>query len=158
VELAIRYLGSRRRFEREVRAHLKKKGVAAPDVEEAIVRLRELSLVSDEETTRAWIRDRLNFSPRGRRRMRMELLAKGVEASVVDAALDELAEEDNESDAALEFLRRGGGKWATLPESVARRRMWASLARRGFPPPACREALIRFAEETGQDAGDDFRE
>ncbi len=158
VELAIRYLGSRRRFEREVRAHLKKKGVASSEVEEAVVRLRELNLVGDEETARAWIRDRLNFAPRGRRRMRMELLAKGVDASVVDDALDELVEEENEADAALDCLRRGAGKWAALPEGVARRRMWASLARRGFPPPACREAMIRFAEETGRDAGEDFPE
>ena len=28
VELAIRYLGSRRRFEKEVRSHLRRKGVA----------------------------------------------------------------------------------------------------------------------------------
>ena len=88
VELAIRYLGPRRRFEREVRLHLKKKQVPAAVIEAAIARLHELDLVSDEDTARAWIRDRMNFAPRGRALLRRELLSKGVAAPVVEEALE----------------------------------------------------------------------
>lgn len=155
MELAIRYLGGRRRFEREVAAHLKKKGVPAAEIAAAIARLKELDLVSDEETARAWIRDRVNFAPRGRVLLRRELLSKGVDAGLVDAALEDVLEEQDEAAAALDTLRRGRGKWAGLPENTARRRMWSALARRGFPPPVCREALIRFAEESGIPAGEE---
>lgn len=155
VELAIRYLGPRRRFEREVVAHLRKKGVAGKEIAEAIARLKELDLVSDEDTARAWIRDRLNFAPRGRVLLRRELLSKGVDAGIVDAALEDVLEEQDEATAALDTLRRGRGKWAGLPEGTARRRMWSALARRGFAPPVCREAMIRFAEESGIPAGEE---
>lgn len=155
VELAIRYLGPRRRFEREVVTHLKRKGVTEPELREAIERLRELSLVSDADTTRAWIRDRINFAPRGRALLRRELLSKGVDAAVVDDALSEELDERVEAVAALDYLRRGRAKWTGLPEATARRRMWSALARRGFPPPVCRDALIRFGEETGIPAGEE---
>ncbi|GJM45272.1 MAG: hypothetical protein DHS20C21_21140 [Gemmatimonadota bacterium] len=155
VQLAIRYLGPRRRFEREVRLHLRKREVSAPEIESAIDRLKELDLVSDAETTRAWIRDRMNFAPRGRLLLRRELLSKGVAADVVDEALDEIVGADDEAQAAVDFLRRGARKWSGLEEAVARRRMWSALARRGFPASACRAALIQFAEETGIDAGDE---
>jgi len=155
VELAIRYLARRRRFEREVRAHLRKRQVASRDIDEAILRLQELELVSDADTARAWIRDRMNFSPRGRALLRRELLAKGVAAPLADEALDELVGEEDESRAALELLRRSRAKWSGLAEAVARRRMWSALARRGFPSAVCRAALMEFAEETGIDANDE---
>jgi regulatory protein len=155
VELAIRYLGPRRRFEKEVITHLKRKGVAEPELGETLERLRELSLVADADTTRAWIRDRMNFAPRGRALLRRELLSKGVDAAVVDEALEDELDEQVESVAALDYLRRGRAKWTGLPEAVARRRMWSALARRGFPSSVCREALIRFGEETGIPAGEE---
>jgi regulatory protein len=155
VELAIRYLGPRRRFEREVVAHLRKKGVTGPEIADAVERLKELDLVSDSETARAWIRDRMNFAPRGRVLLRRELLSKGVDAGVVDTALDDVLEEQDEVAVAVDTLRRAGGKWSGLPEATARRRMWSALARRGFPPPVCREALIRFAGESGIPAGEE---
>ncbi|MBZ0269480.1 RecX family transcriptional regulator [bacterium] len=155
MELAIRYLGPRRRFEKEVVTHLKKKGVAEAELGETLERLRELSLVSDEDTTRAWIRDRMNFAPRGRALLRRELLSKGVPAEIVEDALAEELDEGAEAQAALDYLRRGRGKWAGLSEAVARRRMWSALGRRGFPSSVCREALIRFAEETGIPAGEE---
>lgn len=154
METAIRYLGGRRRFEREVRSHLRRRGVKEPVITETLVRLRELSLVSDEDTARAWIRDRMRFAPRGRALLRRELLAKDVRSDVVDAALDELVDETRERDAALDFLRKGIARWSGLPEATARRRMWSAMARRGFSPPVCRAALLRIAEETGMEADD----
>ena len=147
VETAIRYLTPRRRFEREVAAHLRGKGFASADVDEALVRLRELQLVSDEETCRAWIRDRRNFSPRGRSLLRLELLQKGVAEGIVESVLDDEAPVESEGDAAVDSIRRNWAKYRGLSEAVARRRVWGALGRRGFDPETSREAMARFFEE-----------
>lgn len=147
VESAIRWLGGRRRFEREVQAFLRKSGVAALEVEAAVERLRELGLVSDEETARAFLRDRLRFAPKGRALLGTELRSKGVTASLAQAMLDEVLPESAEADVAEDFLRRSARKWRELPMGMARRRMWSALARRGFPRDAAREALARVLGE-----------
>jgi regulatory protein len=147
VETAIRYLTRRRRFEKEVATHLRAKGFDSTEVDAALERLRELQLVSDEETCRAWVRDRRNFSPRGRGLLRMELLQKGAPEPVVMAVLDELAPLEDEVDAAVETVRRSWTKVQGLSEPVARRRLWGALGRRGFGPETCREAIARFFEE-----------
>ncbi len=149
VELAIRYLTPRRRFEREVRAHLRKKGIAPSDVDEAIVRLEELGLVDDEGTTRAWIRDRMNFAPRGRGLLRIELRRQGVSETVVESALAEIVDPEQELEAALVVVRKAGrrGGDSSGPDAARRRRLWGALARRGFDPDVCREALRRHFDE-----------
>ena len=147
MEIAIRWLGGRRRFEREVQAFLRKTGVAAAEVEAAVDRLRELGLVSDEETSRAFLRDRLRFAPKGRALLAAELRSKGAKAPLVLAVLDEVFPESAEADVAEDFLRRSARKWRELPTGMARRRMWSALARRGFPRDAAREALARVLGE-----------
>ncbi len=154
VELAIRYLSSRRRFSGEVRAHLRKKGVDRSDIDPAIERLEELGLVDDVETSRAWIQDRLTFAPRGRRRLSMELRQKGVPPETIEEVLTELVDPEQEIEAALAVARKAarGGSGRGGAEG-ARRRLWAALARRGFAPDVCREALRRHLD--GEYASDD---
>lgn len=147
VESAIRWLGSRRRFEREVRAFLRKQGHADAQVAEALDRLKELGLVSDEETCRAFVRDRARFAPRGRGLLLAELRRKGVAADVAEAALAEELTPGREVDAATDWLRRSARKWSGLPFGEARARMLAALARRGFGRDVAREALGRAAGE-----------
>jgi len=147
VELAIRRLASRRRFEHDVRSDLRSKGVRGPELEEAVARLKELHLLDDAETSRAWIRDRLRFAPRARGPLRADLLRRGVDAAVADAALDEVYPGPAEREVAARVLRAAAGKLGRLPPAVARRRMWAGLARRGFGRETCREAIADFAQE-----------
>jgi regulatory protein len=151
VELGIRYVTRRRRFEREVREHLRKKGVPTGEIEPGLARLRELGYVGDAETCRAWIRDRLKFAPRGRRLLRTELIRKGVGADVIDDALGELLGDEDEIVIALDVLRRSARRGRGARDDAARRRLWSALGRRGFPPEVCREALCRFLGEEGED-------
>ena len=153
VELAIRWLGRGRRFEREVRVFLRKQGFAPAQVAEATVRLKELGLVSDEETCRAFLRDRVRFAPKGRSLLLAEMRRKGAAAAVAEAALDEVLPVEAEVDAAADWLERAARRWRGLPDSAARHRMWGALARRGFPPTAVREAILRVTGEAPADDG-----
>lgn len=147
VENAIRWLGGRRRFEREVQGFLRAAGVSSAEAEAAVERLRELGLVSDEETSRAFVRDRLRFAPKGRALLLAELRRKGAKSPIAEDVLQELFPATAEADVAEDFLRRFERKWRDLPPGLARRRMWSALARRGFPRDAAREALARVAGE-----------
>jgi SOS response regulatory protein OraA/RecX len=121
-------------------------------VDETMTRLRELGLVSDEETSRAFLRDRLRFAPKGRGLLLSELLARGTGAATAEAALQNVVTEDAEREAAAEFLRRSTRKWRGLPEGLARHRAWAALARRGFSRDVARAAMIRvLGESKGED-------
>jgi regulatory protein len=152
VELAIRFLGPRRRFEREVRNHLSRHGFRGLEIETALERLKELELVSDLETARAFLRDRRSFSPKGRGLLRSELLRRGVDEETAEAVLDEALPAEEELESAVEVLRRSRTRLAGLSIAVARRRMWSALSRRGYDPETAREAISRFVEESGLDA------
>ncbi len=149
-------MGSRLRFERDVRAFLRKSGFAPEQVSEALERLKELRLVSDAETCRAFVRDRMRFAPKGRSLLQAELERKGASAAVAAAAVEEVLAADSEIDAATEFLRRSARRWARLPEAEARRRMYGALARRGFAREVARAALVRAAGERPEEDDDPF--
>ena len=151
VENAIRWLGGRRRFEREVSRHLRGAGYERAACEEAVARLKELGLLDDAETCRAFLRDRVRFAPKGRAILLAELLRKGAEGPVAEAALEEALPAEAEADVATDWLRRSLPRWRNLPEGIARRRMWSALARRGFPRDAARAALVRVAGEQLED-------
>lgn len=143
VELGIRYIARRLRFESEVRSHLRGRGVRGAELEEALGRLRELGMLSDFETCRAWIRDKVRFSPRSRMALRMQLKGKGAREEAIDAALEDAFPAGGEVELAVDVLRRSVRAAGSLPEPVRRRRMWAALARRGFDREVTREAVAR---------------
>lgn len=149
--MAIRWLGGRRRFEREVRSWLRGSGIAAAAVDEAVGRLKELGLLDDAETCRAFLRDRVRFAPKGRALLLAEMTRKGAAGPVAEAALAEVLPAEAEADVASDWLRRSLRKWQSLPEGIARRRMWSALARRGFPREAARAAIVRVAGERAED-------
>lgn len=144
-------MGPRLRFEREVRVFLRKSGYDPAQASEAIDRLKDLGLLSDEETCRALVRDRVRFAPKGRGLILAELRRKGAQDAVATAALDEVLGPDAEVEAAADFLRRSARKWARLPEGDARRRMYSALARRGFAREVARAALSKAAGEAPDD-------
>lgn len=143
VEIGLRYIARRLRFESEVRAHLRGRGVRGVPLEQAVARLAELGALSDFETSRAWIRDRLRFSPRARGALRAELLRKGAARDAVERALDEVVPAEGEVEVAVAVARRSVRSLGSVSEDVARRRLWSALARRGFDPGTVREAIAR---------------
>ena len=146
VEIALRYLAPRRRFEREVRAHLRKKGIAKNEIEAAIERVRELGVLNDPETARAWVKDRLRFGPKGRALLHAQLLRQGVAPAIADEALREVLQESPEIETAMGVLRKMTARRTQDPagrDDALRRRMWSALGRRGFDRDTAREAIAR---------------
>lgn len=170
LDAAARFLEARQRSTAEVRRRLTGAGYRPELVEEAVARLAGQGYLDDEAFARAWVESRDRARPRGERALRGELLAKGVDRSIIDLVLSErvalpgsatLVPEsrqatgmDSSADeaAARRLLERHRRALEREPDPVRRRqKAYALLARNGFDPDVCRTVAGSFAEAVGTD-------
>lgn len=154
LDAAARFLEARSRSVAEVRRRLTGAGYRTDLVEGAIERMLELGMLDDEAFARAWVESRDRARPRGERAIRSELGLKGVDRGVIDAVLADrragAAEpaEGGESGpspdalAAERLLARNAHALERVPDPRLRRqRAYALLARHGFDPDTCSQAV-----------------
>ena len=160
LEAAARFLEARARSVGEVRRRLTSAGYRADLVDGAIDRMTELGMLDDATFARAWIESRDRARPRGERALSEELRVRGVDRSVIVAALDErrsaTSDDDEETTpsadeaAAERLLARHARALDRVADPRARRqRAYALLARNGFDPATCGSAsaaLMRGAD------------
>jgi regulatory protein len=143
---AYRLLGYRARSTGELRVRLLGKGHDQTVVEEALARLTADGLLDDTAFARSYLTDKRRLAGWGSERIRRSLLALGVEASVVEAALRAAVHgEDDELERAVDVLRRRGAPGQPL--DAARRRAYEALLRRGFPSSVAYAAVRRWVDE-----------
>ncbi len=149
VNAAGRYLEVRSRSVQEVRRHLVQAGYRADLVEAAVTRLLDLGMLNDESFARLWVESRDRARPRSSSALRRELAVKGIDrelAAEVLAERQQAAEEEAEGSAdvraATRLLNQKRSALERLPDlRVRRQRAYSLLARNGFTPDACREAI-----------------
>jgi regulatory protein len=151
---ALRLLSYQARSEEELRRRLLRRGLDARAVRDTIARLRRMRLLDDAEFSRAFVESRQRWSPRGRRLLVSELLAKQVDPALARQAAASVDEEDAARRAAAPRARA----MASLPWPEFRRRLTAFLARRGFDyETALRATVEAWTEATGEaPAADDL--
>lgn len=178
LEAAARFLEVRPRSEAEVRRRLRDAGYRADLVEGAVERLVTLGYLDDAAFARAWVESRDRAHPRGARALRDELRRKGVAAEDIERALaareaastgNDEAELDSgrgvgeragsaasDTEAAARLLARRGAPLLREPDPRKRRaKAYALLARSGFDPDVCRDAVGAWLDEAtaGTEAG-----
>jgi regulatory protein len=131
---ALGMIARARRTRRELEQRLRK-GEADPRfIELAVMRLEQLGLLNDEDVARAEAASRFRRGE-GAGRIRQSLMKKGVLGATIDAAVRDVAEEEQVDDEAL--CRAAAEKrmrsLASHPDDVQRRRLTGFLLRRGFP-------------------------
>lgn len=116
---------------------------ASPAIAAAVVeRLREVGLLDDSRFAARLARHLSEYKQYPRRRIRQELLHRGVDAATAEEALESLEGEDFEQ--ALALIEKKYYNKMNDPES--RRRVVAALARRGFTYAAIRRAAEAFGD------------
>ena len=134
LEAALHFLSYRARSRLEVVRHLRRKSYEAEAIEFAVARCEALGYLDDLAFARSFVRDRVRLKPRGRYRLRRELMAKGVETEVANVAIEEVLREEGTSEP--ELLRRVAEvrlrALAAAGPDTARRRLSSWLLRRGF--------------------------
>ncbi|MDI3340543.1 MAG: RecX family transcriptional regulator [Sphaerobacter sp.] len=138
-QAALHFLSYRPRSEREVRDRLHRRGFSDEAIAAAIERLERWRYLDDAAFARFWVENRAEHQPRGRRALRAELRAKGVEPELVEVAIDEVG--GDEQAAALALARKRVTALRGLDPSVQRRRLAGYLQRRGYDWDTVRRVL-----------------
>jgi len=143
-EAALRLLTHRERSESEIRKRLAMHGIDTDAIEDELERLRSAGLLNDTRFARMWVAER--SAGRGRRLLRHELTAKGIDSESVEAATGEL----DDSEAATRLARSRARGSALASYDVFAARAVGFLRRRGFDY-ATTAAAVRQAwiEATG---------
>lgn len=109
-EKALRLLEFRSHSERELSDKLKRAGSLDEDIERVLEFCREYGFVNDEQYARRKARDLQNLKKYGRRRIGQELRQKGIAQDLIDLAVSEL--EDDEEDMLYPLvLKKLGGNF-----------------------------------------------
>lgn len=127
---ALNYINLRRRSTREIWDYLKRKDYESPVIYEVVERLQKVDLLNDEEFARAWVRDRLLLKPRSKQALRVELIKKGIEHSIIDRVLGDM--EAGSEQRALEQAVRRRLRQKKYQGGNDREKLIAALAREGY--------------------------
>lgn len=152
---ALRYLSVRPRSRRELERALGRKRMPPEAIDQAVDRMVELGYMDDRAFAAAFARDRIRLRPMGVRRMRDELLGKGVSRTDAGAGIEEaLRDEDvTEADLLERAARKRAERLRTSDPERAARRLMSYLVRRGFPPDRARAWIDEWASRAGRTNG-----
>jgi regulatory protein len=140
---ALAMLAARPRAARDLERVLVRKGEPAEHVAAAVQRLVAMGILDDAQFARQFIRAKISGAGLSRRRLQSELWRRGVARDVIDDALAEVMSED-EVDEDAQIAEVAARKLRTLRSAdpaVARRRLYAFLARRGYDSSAIRRVM-----------------
>ncbi|MCY3555852.1 MAG: regulatory protein RecX [Gemmatimonadetes bacterium] len=144
---AHRLIDHRMRTRRELEVRLKSRGRPDEVIDQVLDRLEHAGLIDDGRFARLWIDERLRRRPAGLSLLRRELRQKGIDAEIVDTALEDSASREGETERAYEALHRQSYRYARLDRDAAHRRMVAFLGRRGFGQAVIYQVVHRVLDE-----------
>jgi regulatory protein len=129
---ALRSLELRSYARADLGRRLVRKGHPRPAVDAALDRALALGLLDDTAFARHFVQTR-SAKGRGPLRLTRDLLAMGVERSLIDRALAaEWPEGGDRSSVPLALVTKRAAQLGAIPRQTKRRRLLAYLARRGF--------------------------
>ena len=131
---AMRMLGARARSARELQRLLMQKGEPAEASAVAIERLITAGLLDDGSYARQFARAKMTGAGMARRRLKQELVRKGVDGNVAERAIGDMVTDDAvDEDAILERVARKKLRMLSAADDVTkRRRLFGFLSRRGY--------------------------
>jgi regulatory protein len=133
-------LGRRARTEKEIREKLALKECEESEINNVVRKLYEWKLLDDLEFARSYVRQSKNFKPKGKYRLRLELVKKGVDRELADQAIEEGLSGEAEglaADALAPYLKKITG----LPREKQYNRAMGFLMRRGFSLDEAKKAV-----------------
>jgi len=134
-------LARRELSERQVRVRLARREYEQGHIDAAVARLRGEGVIDDSRTARAIARTAVTIRGHGKRRVRMQVDAAGIDRSVASAAVDEVFN-DIDASALLQaaVARRMRGR-THLEDDRERARLFRYLVGQGFEADRVMEAL-----------------
>lgn len=131
---AVAFLAVRARSARDLQLRLRRSGAPTEMIARAIDRLTSLGVLDDASYARHHAQSRVASGGASRRRIVQELQRRGVDRRIADHAIEGVLQEEelDEAGAARAVAEKRLRSLRNLEGDVARRRMYAYLARRGY--------------------------
>ncbi len=139
-------MGRRYYSTKEIKDKLRRKGFDESITEAILELLEDEELLNDFRFAKAWVRDRINFRPRGKALLIKELVYRGISNDIIERVLGEEFPRDD-----IELARRTVAPKVSLYKKMDRntgiRRAKGYLARRGFPYGTVNEVISEIFDE-----------
>lgn len=155
-EAALSRLESCARTEQDMRIALSRKGYVDLAVDRVLMRLTRAGLLNDQEYAQRFVESRAH-RPVGRYQISRQLRQKGVDRDTVQAALEQIDGEQQQS-AALSLAQKLSRRYAGQPVRSARAKLSQAMARRGFSWDDISWALSQLEEQGQLNSEDDWDE
>lgn len=150
MKTAVRLIEHHDRTAADLRARLATRGYAADTIEEVLERLISGGYVDDRRYAERFAELAVANRGMGSRRIRMELVRRGVPKEMaIETGLD-LAGDDRVR--AEQVAERRVTRMKELAPDVATRRLIGFLARKGYAPDICVDVSKRMVAKMSQDA------
>lgn len=140
MDAALSFLAARPRTAREVEDELDSLDFGEGDVDQTVLRLKELGLVDDGRYAADFVATRLSTKPVSRRKLREQLYAHKLPGGVIDAAL-EAVDDATEAANALAVAEKYKRQFIACEDEERKQRVMRRLVARGFDFAAAKAAL-----------------
>ena len=142
-EYAFLLLKFRLRSEKELAQRLKQKGFPEELCQATVDFLKDKQCIDDHVFAKGWVASRLK-KPFGLRRIKLELVQKGLEKEVIEEAFVQAKEDYDENRIVKDLAEKRFSKLKGIEPIKAKQRVYAYLIRRGFSPDLVGEIVNKY--------------
>jgi regulatory protein len=148
--ICLRLLTGTPRTRKQLADALRKRQIPDDAADEVLSRFEEVGLIDDSAFADAWVESRHHGRGLARRALAQELRTKGVDSTLIDAAVSQLDSEQEEA-TARELVARKLRATRGLDRDKRLRRLAGMLARKGYPEGMALRVVRQALEEEGED-------
>lgn len=148
--ICLRLLTGTPRTRKQLADALRKREIPDEAAEEVLSRFEEVGLINDSAFADAWVESRHHGRGLARRALARELRTKGVDSTLIDAAVSRL-DSEQEEETARELVARKLRATRGLDRDKRLRRLAGMLARKGYPEGLALRVVRQALEEEGED-------
>ena len=148
MDVSARLLSIRPRSTREIRDRLKGKGYDDLVIDDATAKLAGMGVLDDAQFSRQWVESRTRSKMAGARKMRSELMTKGVDRAIIDDAVSEIGDTQELATAAAIVAKKLPSPSSDPAERRKQlTRIVAQLQRRGLSWGIIKQATAHIREQ-----------
>ncbi|MEV7073037.1 recombination regulator RecX [Streptomyces sp. NPDC093990] len=148
--ICLRLLTGTPRTRKQLADALRKREIPDEAAEEVLSRFEEVGLINDSAFADAWVESRHHGRGLARRALAQELRTKGVDSTLIDAAVSQLDSEQEEA-TARELVDRKLRATRGLDRDKRLRRLAGMLARKGYSEGMALRVVRQALEEEGEE-------
>jgi regulatory protein len=130
----------RLRSEAELKARLEQKGFSPELSQDTVNFLKDKEFIDDHIFAKGWVSSRLR-RPFGLRKIKQELVQKGLAKEIIQDALTQEKKDYNESQVVSQLAKKRFSKLKGIEPLKAKARVYGYLVRRGFSPDTIGEII-----------------